>query len=368
MGLKTVTGEPIHANAPAAPSRGRGATLNPEGRFEALRRESFDDGWDGTRDEPGRPRTLVTEERARSIVSENDSPDVPFEVSLNPYRGCEHGCIYCYARPSHAYLDLSPGLDFETRLFAKTNAAELLRENLLRPGYRCRPISLGANTDPYQPVERRYRITRSVLEVLAACDHPVTIVTKNALVERDLDLIEGMARKNLVYVHLSLATLDVEVARRMEPRASAPARRVEAIRRLSSAGVPCGVLVAPVVPFLTDAGIESVLETAAAAGARGASWVLLRLPYEVKDLFEDWLRQHFPLKAEHVMNRVRAMRDGRDNDARFGRRMRGEGVLADLLAARFTKTCQRLGLSRERIALDSARFRPGALRGQMDLF
>lgn len=368
MGLKTVTGRPIHENAAAAPVKGRGATLNPAGRFDLTIRDAFDDGWNPLPEEVGRPRTEVTEETARSILSTNDSPDVPFDVSLNPYRGCEHGCIYCYARPSHAYLDLSPGLDFETRLFAKTNAAPLLREALSRPGYRCRPIALGANTDPYQPVERRYGITRAVIEVLAHCEHPFTIVTKNALVERDLDLLVPLAEKNLVQVFISCATLDTGMARRLEPRASAPARRVETIAALSAAGVPCGVLVAPVLPFLTDADLETVLQAAAGAGARTAGWVLLRLPYEIKDLFKDWLKQHYPLKAEHVMSRMRALRDGQEYDASYGSRQRGEGPFADLLEARFRNACQRLGLNRGRLDLDTTRFRPAALTGQLALF
>jgi len=364
MGLKTLTGDHFDGGV----FKGRGATLNPEGRFESRSREVFDDGWEGEVEPTATPRTFVTEETARSILSENDSPDVPFEVSLNPYRGCEHGCIYCYARPSHAYLDLSPGLDFETRLFAKTNAAVLLREALQRPGYRCRPIAIGANTDPYQPIERRLRITRQVIEVLAACDHPFTIVTKNAMVERDLDLLAPLAARNLVQVFISCATLDAEVARHLEPRASAPTRRLETVRRLAAAGVPCGVLVAPVVPFLTDAGIEGVIAQAAAAGAFTAGFVLLRLPYEIKDLFKDWLAQHFPLKAAHVMSRLRAMRDGRENDARFGSRTRGTGEFAELLAARFALACRRHGLASARKSLDATQFKPSALSAQLSLF
>ncbi len=378
MGLKTVTGET------ASPTKGRGATRNPEGRFETLRREVFDDGWrhgstegdeggkggDGGEDSDGppRPQTQVTEERARSIISRNQSPDVPFDLSINAYRGCEHGCIYCYARPSHAYLDLSPGLDFETRLFAKTNAAQLLQEELARPGYRCSPISLGANTDPYQPIERDYRITRQIIEVLAQCEHPLTIVTKSALVERDLDLLAPLAAKNLLQVFLSCATLDHDIARKLEPRATAPMRRMQAIRRLSAHGIPCGVLVAPVVPFLTDAGVEAVLERAAAAGAKSAGYIVMRLPYEIKDLFKDWLSHHYPLKAAHVMSGVRALRDGKENDPSFGSRMRGQGLFADLLKARFDSACRRLGLNRQRLTLDTERFRPRAPSGQLDLF
>lgn len=363
MGLKQ------HDGRAAAPAKGRGAALNPEGRFDALRREAEDDGWpEGETDAAPRLRTHVTRETARSILTRNDSPDVPFTWSINPYRGCEHGCIYCYARPSHAYLDLSPGLDFETRLFAKVNAASLLREALARPGHQVESIALGANTDPYQPVEREYRITREVIEVLADCRHPFGIVTKNALVLRDLDLLAPLGQAGLCRVFLSITTLDPELARRLEPRASAPARRLEAVRRLSEAGVPVGVMVAPVIPFLTDDGIERVLEAAAQAGAGSAAYVLLRLPYEINGLFQDWLVRHHPLKADHVMQRVREMRGGRENDARFGSRMVGQGTLAALLRQRFTKALRRFGLDAERPALDTTQFRPPAPGGQGRLF
>ena len=365
MPLKTVSGD--HG----AVYKGRGATLNLEGRFESVQRDPFDDGWEATPElAPGRPATTVTPERARSIISRNDSPDIPFTHSINPYRGCEHGCIYCYARPSHAYLELSPGLDFETRLFAKVNAAELLREALAKPGYRCESITVGANTDPYQPVEREWRVTRQVLEVLAECEHPVAIITKNALVERDLDLLAPMGQKRLAQVYVSVTTLDRDLARRMEPRASAPQRRIEAIRALSRAGVPTGVMVAPIVPFLTDHGIESVLEAAADAGAIRAGYTVMRLPWELKDLFKDWLEHHYPLKAAHVMSRVRQLREGKENDPNFGTRQTGTGLLADLLRKRFENACQRLGLNvaRRGTDVDTSRFkRPGAL-GQLDLF
>jgi DNA repair photolyase len=362
MSLRTLSGN--HA----APRRGRGATSNPEGRFESVTREAFDDGWTPGEDATPALATVVTEERAKSIIARNDSPDIPFTQSINPYRGCEHGCVYCYARPSHAFLNLSPGLDFETRLFAKVNAAELLRAELARPGYVCDPISLGANTDPYQPIEREYRITRSVLEVLAAHDHPLTIVTKNALVERDADILAPMAKKGLAKVFLSIATLDHDIARHMEPRASAPARRVEAIRRLAAAGIPTGVVVAPVVPFLTDHDIERVLAAAAEAGATAAGYVLLRLPFEVKELFEAWLEKRFPLRAAHVMSRVREMRDGRANDPEFGRRMKGTGRFAELLAQRFARACSRLGLDRDRSPLDTMLFRTPRTTAQLELF
>jgi DNA repair photolyase len=363
MPLKTVTGD--HGSA----HKGRGATLNPEGRFETAFREAFDDGWEvPLEDEPTRPRTIVTPERVKSIISRNDSPDIPFSLSINPYRGCEHGCIYCYARPSHAYLNLSPGIDFETRLFAKVNAAEKLREELARPAHVCSAITIGANTDGYQPAEREWKITRSILEVVAACDHPVAIITKNALVERDLDILAPMAARNLVSVYVSVTTLDHELARRMEPRASAPARRIESIRRLTQAGVRVGVMVAPIVPLLTDPETETILEAARDAGAGTAGYVLMRLPYELKELFKDWLTHHYPLKAAHVMSRVRQMRDGRENDPEFGSRMRGSGELADLLRMRFDKACKRLGLNEQRPALDVTQFKRPRLDGQMGLF
>jgi DNA repair photolyase len=364
MPLKTVTG------TPPQPYKGRGAGLNPEGRFETLRRELFDDGWEAPpADDPARPQTIVTAEHAKSIITRNDSPDVPFTYSINPYRGCLHGCSYCYARPSHAYLELSPGLDFETRLFAKVNAADRLREELARPGHKVEPIAIGVNTDCYQPIERDWKVTRQVLEVLAECEHPCTIVTKNALVTRDLDVLSDLARKNLVQVFVSVTTLDAELARRMEPRASAPHSRLDAIRRLSAAGVPVGAMVAPVIPFLTDSGVEAVLEAVAEAGAESAAYVLMRLPWELKELFQDWLQTHYPLKAAHVMSRVRDMRGGKENDPRFGSRMRGEGLLADLLRKRFEIACARLRLNLERrMPLDCSRFKPPRAGPQLDLF
>ena len=351
------------------PPKGRGATINPEGRFESRVRESIDDGWDTQPDEElPKLETTVTEEIAKSIIARNESPDVGFSQSINPYRGCEHGCVYCYARPTHAYLNLSPGLDFETKLFAKVNAAELLREELARPGYQCDVIALGANTDPYQPIECEYRITRQILEVLAECEHPLGIATKSSMVERDLDLLAPMAQKRLASVFISITTLDHEIARRLEPRATAPQRRLQTIKRLSEAGVPCGVLVAPVIPFLTDSGVEKVLEAAREAGASMAGYVLLRLPYEVKDLFKAWLDEHYPLKASHVMSRVRDMRGGKEYDSQFVSRMRGEGQFADLLAKRFKVACQRLGFNRNRESLDTTRFRPPQRGGQLALF
>jgi len=339
-------------NPPAA-IKGRGAAHNPQGRFEKLERSR-----DENAEIQSRPETVVTLQRARSIIARNDSPDLPFSQSINPYQGCEHGCIYCYARPSHAYLGLSPGLDFETRLFAKENAADLLREELSRPGYRCELISLGANTDPYQPAEREYRITRGVLEVLWEFRHPVGIVTKGSLIERDLELLEPMAREGLVQVFISIGSLDGEIARTLEPRAAAPFRRVETIRRLVAHGVPCGVLVAPVIPFLNDKDMEAVLEAASEAGARMAGYTVLRLPWEVKELFKTWLEQHYPLRASHIMARIRDIRGGRENDPEFGSRMKGEGLFAELLRNRFTVACNRLGLNADkRNNLDSSGFR-----------
>jgi DNA repair photolyase len=341
--------------------KGRGAADNPRGRFEKLARDRDDDHVEA------HPQTVITLQQARSIISRNDSPDLPFNQSINPYQGCEHGCIYCYARPSHAYLGLSPGLDFETKLFAKENAAELLRKEFMDPGYRCELISLGANTDPYQPAERRQRITRSILEVLWEFRHPVGIVTKGSLIERDLDLLEPMAAEGLVQVFVSIGTLDAEIARTLEPRAAAPYRRVETVRRLSARGVPVGVFVAPVIPFLNDKDMEAVLEAVAAAGARSASFTLLRLPWEVKDLFKGWLEQHVPLKAAHIMARIRDMRGGRENDPEFGSRMKGEGQYAELLRARFEVACRRLKLNADkRYRVETGKFRrPPAAQGSL---
>ena len=343
----------------AARIKGRGAASNREGRFETIEKTREDDGWQGEIEAAPRPPTQVSEERARSIISRNDSPDIRFEQSINPYRGCEHGCVYCYARPSHGYLNLSAGIDFETRLFAKTNAAERLREELGRRGYVCSPINLGANTDPYQPIERHYRITRAILEVFAECGHPCTIVTKNALIERDLDLLVPMARAHLVHAFVSVTSLDNRLASTLEPRASAPHRRLEAVANLNAAGVPCGVMVAPIIPMVTDRWLEQILEQAAAAGATRAGYTVLRLPYELNDLFREWLALHLPERAEHVMSLIRQMRSGRDNDPRFGSRMRGEGAFAELIRQRFRLACRRHGINQARaLDLDRGRFAP----------
>jgi DNA repair photolyase len=340
----------------STPIKGRGQGVNPEGRYIRSRHQAEDDGWFVDGEPVAPPKTSVTEERARRIISRNASPDLSFTQSINAYRGCEHGCSYCYARPSHSYLELSPGLDFETRLFAKTNAAELLRAELARPGYRPDPIALGANTDPYQPIEKRYRITREIIEVLAECGHPFTIVTKNAMVERDLDLLAPLAQRNLVKVYLSVTTLDNRLAARMEPRASAPHRRLQAIHTLRAAGVPVGVNVSPIIPMLNDAELEGILEACREAGARWAGFVLLRLPHELKDLFRDWLHTHYPERAEHILSLMRQLHGGREYDARFGQRQRGEGPFAQLIARRFRLAQQRLGYDAQRPALDTTQF------------
>ena len=344
--------------------KGRGSLRHLPGRFEVTVSEAADDGWGDADDEAfAAPalRTAVTEERARSIISRNRSPDVGFSQSINPYRGCEHGCSYCFARPSHAYLNLSPGLDFETRLFAKANAAELLRRELARPGYVPRPIALGINTDAYQPIERRWRITRQLVEVLLETRHPFSLITKNALVERDIDLLAPLAAQRLVSVHFSVTSLDPHLSAKLEPRASAPHARLRAMRRLHEAGIPVGVMVAPVIPWINDAELEAVLEAAREAGASSAGYVLLRLPYEVAPLFRDWLQAHHPQRAEHVMSTLRQLRGGKDYDGSFGKRMRGEGVYAQLLSRRFALARKRLGFNASREHwpwLDCSRFVP----------
>ncbi len=350
-----------------APPKGRGSQGNPAPRYEELRREPWDDGWPSEEDGPAAPATEFLVDAAKSVITRNDSPDVPFSQSVNPYRGCEHGCAYCYARPSHAYLGLSPGLDFETRIAYKPDAAARLKEELARRGYACQPIALGTNTDAYQPAERRLGITRSLLEVLARCRHPVSLVTKSALVERDLDILADMARSRLVHVLFSVTTLDGELARRLEPRAAAPWRRLAAMRRLHEAGVPVGVLVAPLIPALNDHELERVLAASRDAGAQVAGYVLLRLPHELKELFEAWLRAHYPERADHVLSLIRQLRGGTLNDTRFGRRMRGSGVYADLIAQRFRSAVKRLGYPQQFPELDCSRFTPPGAVAQMDL-
>ena len=349
--------------------KGRGAASNPAGRFASTHAEADDDGW-GILEEPLPPlATTVQPDASRTIIARNQSPDIPFTQSINPYRGCAHGCPYCFSRPTHAYLDLSPGLDFEIRLFYKPDAAKLLTKELSAAGYECSPIALGTNTDPYQPIEREYRVTRAILETLSECNHPATIVTKGAaLIARDIDLLASMAERNLVAVSISITTLDNELKRTLEPRAAGPASRLTVVRKLAEAGVPVGVMVAPVIPVLTDHELESILEAAARAGARRAGYVMLRLPFEVKALFRQWLQDHAPLKAEHVMARVRELRGGRDNDPRFGSRMRGEGIYAELFRKRFEVACRRYGLNAERRELDTSRFvPPGPATPQLSL-
>jgi len=347
--------------------RGRGATLSPANRYSATTQEALDDGW-GSLDMPLEPlRTTFTLDTSRTVIAYNNSPDVGFDRSINPYRGCEHGCVYCFARPSHAWLGLSPGLDFESRLFYKPDAPELLKHELAARSYRPAPIAVGINTDAYQPGERKLKITRSILELLVECRHPFSIVTKSALIERDLDLLEAAAAHKLVSVAVSITTLERTLARRMEPRAAAPHRRLEVIRRLSAAGVPVSVLVAPLIPVLTDCELENILESAHAAGARAAGYVLLRLPHELKELFAAWLTAHEPRKAAHVMNRIRDMRGGKEYDSRFGTRMRGTGDYADLLAKRFAMAERRLGFG-DFPPLDTSQFRPPRITPQLELF
>jgi DNA repair photolyase len=353
----------------AGAERGRGARSNASGRYESDRREGFDDGWTVEDDEAPPLTTTLTAERAKKIITRNDSPDVGFNASINPYRGCEHGCIYCYARPAHAYMGLSPGLDFESKLFFKPGAGEMLARELSKPGYVCERIHIGGNTDPYQPAERRLRITRGVIETLSRFNHPFSIITKSALITRDLDLMAPMAERGLVTALVSVTTLDRKLARVMEPRAATPERRIEAIARLAEAGVPVGVGFAPAIPGLNDHEMEAVLERAAAVGARSAMYVTLRLPLEIKDLFREWLEEARPDRASRVMSLVRQMRGGKDYDAEFGKRMRGDGPIAELLKARFAAACRRLGLNEQRFEYDVSRFRvPPQAGDQLSLF
>src|SRR5215510_8453359 len=325
------------------PRKGRGAASNDSGRFEAERRVAFDDGWGSADEEPVPPTTTLTVDSTRTIIARNDSPDIGFDRSINPYRGCEHGCIYCYARPSHAYLGLSPGLDFESRLFYKPDAATLLAAELSKKGYYCRPIALGSNTDPYQPVERRLGITRAILQVLRDFGHPVTIVSKSALIQRDLDILGEMAKDRLASVTISVTTLDRTLARRMEPRAPTPERRLETIAALAGAGIPTGVLSAPMIPALNDGEIELILERARAAGATSAGYTLLRLPLELKPLVKEWLQEHFPDKAAHVLSLIAQSHGGRLYDSAWSKRMTGTGPYADMLKLRFERACRKLG-------------------------
>lgn len=349
--------------------RGRGAVTSASGRYEAQARVAIDDGWGSLDDEATPLRTTLQEDATRTIIAYNGSPDLPFDRSINPYRGCEHGCIYCFARPTHAYLGLSPGLDFESRILFKPRAAELLEAELRHPSYVPRSIAMGTNTDPYQPTEKKLEITRGIIKVLAAFNHPLGIVTKSRLVTRDIDLLAPMAARGLARVMLSVTTLDHRLARRMEPRASTPKRRLEAISTLVAAGIPTGVMVAPAIPGLTDHEMERILDAAYAAGARTAGYIVLRLPLEVKTLFREWLAEIEPNRAKRVMDHVQDMRDGKDNDSTFGMRMRGRGPYADLIAQRFQKAAKRLGFNATRISTDVSQFRPPPRAGdQMSLF
>jgi DNA repair photolyase len=363
--LPSPAGEKGAAAAAVAPGvavererrRGRGALSNASGRYEPLARVAFDDGWDALEDLPPF-KTSVTVEATRKIITRNDSPDISFDRSINPYRGCEHGCVYCFARPTHAYLGLSPGLDFESKLFAKPNAPELLERELSAPGYVPKIIAIGTNTDPYQPIEKRHQIMRRVLEVLERTGHPVGIVTKSALVVRDLDILSRMAKRNLAKVAISVTTLDPKLARSMEPRASTPSRRLEALRRLVEAGVPTSTLVAPIIPALNDAEIERILDAVAATGVRHAGYVLLRLPLEVRDLFREWLMTNFPDRYRHVFKLIRDVRGGKDYDSTFGARMTGNGPIAWMIGRRFEVACERLGFNVTKAKITTEHFTP----------
>jgi DNA repair photolyase len=348
--------------------RGRGTISNTSGRYEPLARVSFDDGWQGLEDLPVF-KTTVTVDATRKIIARNDSPDISFDRSINPYRGCEHGCVYCFARPTHAYLGLSPGLDFESKLFMKPQAPELLERELAAPGYVPKVIAIGTNTDPYQPIERRYQIMRRILEVLERAGHPVGIVTKSALVLRDLDILTRMAKRDLVKVAISVTTLDPKLARVMEPRASTPPRRLEALRQLVKAGVPASTLVAPVIPAINDAEIERILDAVAETGVRNAGYVLLRLPLEIRDLFREWLNENFPDRAEYVFKLVRDTRGGKDYDSAWGKRMTGSGPVAWMIGRRFEVACERLGFNKTSVKTTVEHFRhPRPASAQLDLF
>jgi DNA repair photolyase len=374
MARSTALSDEIDTVADAPPAidaerrRGRGAESNRSGRFEPLAREAADDGWDSLDLLPPF-KTEVQEETPRKIITRNESPDISFDRSINPYRGCEHGCTYCFARPTHAYMGLSPALDFETKLFAKPGAARLLEKELAQKGYECRTMAIGTNTDPYQPIERRYRIMREVLEVLDRASHPVGIVTKSALVVRDIDILSRMASRGLAKVALSVTTLDRKLARAMEPRAATPDRRIEALRLLSAAGVPTTVMVAPVIPALNESEIEKILETAAAAGVKEAGYVLLRLPLEVKEVFKEFLQREYPDRAKHVMSVIKSMRGGKEYDAKWGERMRGNGPYAAQIGRRFELATRKLGLNQEKRRLRTDLFAPPPIPGdQLDLF
>jgi DNA repair photolyase len=350
------------------PFKGRGALSNQEGRFEPTRAVKEDDGWH-SEGEIRRPKTEVREELARSVITRNDSPDVGFDQAINPFRGCEHGCAYCYARPSHAYLNLSPGLDFETKLSAKVNLVEMLRQDLSRPGYRCSPINIGSNTDVYQPIERRWELTRGALALLDACNHPCTIVTKNALIERDTDILSSMAKRRLVHVFVSVNSLDNRLAAKLEPRASAPHRRLQTIKNLSDAGIPVGVLVSPIIPALNERDLEQIIDRAAANGTVSVGYTCIRLPHELKQLFREWLDEHYPDRAAHIMSLIQQMNDGKDYDSNFATRMRGQGVFAEIIRKRVEVAARKGGLDRAwNQKLDTTQFvppKPASLQGEL---
>jgi len=344
-------------------NRGRSAGINPSGRFEPTSRHVFDDGWNSLEELPPF-KTEVQVEKPRTIITRNESPDISFDRSINPYRGCEHGCVYCFARPTHAFMGLSPGLDFESKLFAKPDAARMLERELSKPGYQPRTIAIGTNTDPYQPIEKQYRIMREILEVLEARGHPVGIVTKSALVTRDIDILSRMAERGLAKVALSVTTMDRMLARTMEPRASTPTKRLEAIRQITDAGIPASVMVAPIIPGLNDPEMERILDSARAAGAREAGYVILRLPLEVAPIFKDWLLRHYPDRYRHVMSLIRSMRDGKDYDSEWGKRMKGAGPYAWQIGRRFEIAAKRLGLNVERRQLRTDQFVAGSGAGE----
>lgn len=348
--------------------RGRGAQSNASGRFEAEARVCFDDGWESLEELPPF-KTTVTNDTARKVITRNDSPDIGFDRSINPYRGCEHGCVYCFARPTHAYLGLSPGLDFESRLFAKPDAPALLEKELAAAGYEPKIIAIGTNTDPYQPIERDLKIMRGILEVLERAGHPVGIVTKSALVVRDIDILQRMAKRNLVKVGISVTTMDSKLARAMEPRASTPTKRLEALQKLAQAGIPAKVMVSPIIPALNDSELERILDSAAHIGVKEASYILLRLPLEVRDLFREWLIANYPDRYRHVFTIIRDMRAGRDYDSQWGVRMKGTGPMAWMIGRRFEVACEKLGLNKKPVKLSTAHFvRPPKNREQLDLF
>lgn len=354
---------------PEKQRRGRGATINPMGRFETQDRFLVSDEWETSDHEGERLPTTVTIEQAKSIITQNKSPDLPFDQSINPYRGCEHGCIYCFARPTHSYLNLSPGLDFETKLFAKPNAADLLIKEIRKKGYVCKPIALGTNTDPYQPIERHQKLTRSIIKTLAGAQHPFTITTKSDLVLRDIDILAPLAAKNLIAVGISVTSLDHTLSRLMEPRASTPSKRLNAIKKLSEAGIPVVAQIAPIIPAINDAELEQIMQATRDKGASSALYLMVRLPFEVSDLFKSWLSEHFPDRAEKVMNLIRSIRDGKENDPNFGSRMRGQGPYADLIDRRFTLATKKLGFSKRKHNLATHHFKAPQVSGdQLDLF